>query len=59
MQAFYNIGAEQALKELSSSPLGLSSGEAEARLRKSGRNALAADKKLAFSGCFYRSSRML
>ena len=52
MQAFYNIGAEQALKELSSSPLGLSSGEAEARLKKSGRNALAADKKVAFIRLF-------
>ncbi len=47
MDDYYTLSAERALKELGTSPSGLSGGEAEARLRQHGLNELREAKKIS------------
>ena len=45
---FYRSGAEEALKSLGSSPVGISDEEAKLRLQKYGANALEKGKKTVY-----------
>ena len=52
MLNYYRLGAEETLKSLNSSPIGITAGEAEARLKKYGANALESGKKAGFFKLF-------
>lgn len=59
MNAFYRAEAEEALKELDSSPNGLSEQEAKSRLEKYGENALKEGERLSAATVFFHQFKDL